>query len=243
MKKKLLIFLPLLWIPLLIALLNPPQPTAIRALDVSVLREAAPHEDASGFLSRTSFVMYPKDYAGRPVSCFDVSEDGQRIALGFSLPDGLRYAAVLDAQGTFLYGFSFRCTGDFQLDWTTDGLGIFWVRSGVFAVFDESGTCLAMVEPESSSASSGYLRALDSPIRTLPDGSQLRLRNAFEGAASTWAQLVRIAPDGTETVLYGEPGGAGSALVWPAAIIAMGVLMTWILIKVTTLPQEKRRLI
>lgn len=242
MKKKLLIFIPLLWIPLLIALLNPPQPTAIRALDVSVLREAAPHEDASGFLSRASFVRYPKDYAGRPVSCFDASEDGQRIALGFTLPDGLRYAAVLDAEGAFLYGYSFRCTGDFQLDWTADGLGIYWVRSGVFAVFDESGTCLAMVEPESNSVTSGHLGALDSPIRTLPDGSQLRLRNAFEGAASTWAQLVRIAPDGTETVLYGEPGGAGSALVWPAAIIAMGCMMTWALLKLTGSPKNRREL-
>lgn len=242
MKKKLLIFIPLLWIPLLIALLNPPQPTAIRALDVSVLREAAPHEDASGFLSRASFVRYPKDYAGRPVSCFDVSEDGQRIALGFSLPDGLRYAAVLDAEGAFLYGYSFRCTGDFQLDWTADGLGIYWVRSGVFAVFDDAGDCLAMVEPDSNSASSRYLRALDSPIRTLADGSQLRLRNADESAASTYAQLIRIAPDGTETALYGEPGGVGSALLWPAAIIAMGCMMTWALLKLTGSPKNRREL-
>lgn len=243
MKKKLLIFLPLLWLPLLIALLNPPQPTPVRALDTSFLLDAAPHADPAGFLSRASFVCYPKDYADRPISCFDASEDGQRIALGFTLPDGLRYAAVLDAEGAFLYGCSFRCTGDFQLDWTTDGLGIFWVRSGVFAVFDEAGDCLAMVEPESHSASSAYLHSLDSPVRTLPDGSQLRLRNAYESAASTYAQLVRTAPDGTETVLYGEPGGVGSALVWPAAIIAMGGLMTWMLVKLTTLPQEKRRLI
>ncbi|MBQ7850148.1 MAG: hypothetical protein IJ343_10530 [Clostridia bacterium] len=240
--KKQLLLLPLLWIPLLIALLNPPQPTAIRALDAFILREAAPHADPAGFLSRASFVCYPKDYAGRPVSCFDASEDGQRIALGFSLPDGLRYAAVLDAEGTFLYGFSFRCTGDFMLDWTTAGLGIFWVRSDVFAVFDESGDCLAMVEPESSSASSGYLRTLDSPIRILPDGTRLQLRNKWESPASTWAQLVRIAPDGTETALCGEPGGVGSALVWPIAIIAMGVLMTWMLVRLTSIPKERRQL-
>lgn len=243
MKKRLLIFLPLLWIPLLIALLNPPQPTPIRALDTSVLQDAAPHADPAGFLSRASFVMYPKDYAGRPISCFDVSEDGQRIALGFALPDGLRYAAVLDAEGAFLYGFSFRCTGDFQLDWTADGLGIYWVRGGVFAVFDEKGDCLAMVEPDTHTASSAYLHSLDSPLRTLPDGSRLRLRNAYESAASTYAQLVRIAPDGTETVLCGEPGGVGSALVWPATIIVMGGLMTWILIKLTTLPLDRRSLV
>ena len=242
MKKRLLLPLLLLWLPLLIAALNPPQPRPVPASDASLLLEASPHEDAAGFLGRASFVLYRKDYAGQPVSCFDVSADGQRIALGFTLRDGLRYAAVLDAEGAFLYGFSFRCTGDFCLDWTGDGLGIYWVRSGVFAVFDETGECRAMTEPESNSAASRFLGALDSPVRTLPDGSRMVLRNAFGGAASTYAQLVNIAADGTETVLYGAPGGVGSALLWPGAAIVTGCIMTWMLIRLTGLPEKRRQL-
>lgn len=189
------------------------------------------HADPEGFLRRSLFVCYDKDYAGKPVVCFDAAADG-RVALGFNMADGLRYAAVLDADGTFLYGFSFKCTGTFQLDWTAEGLGIYWVRSGVFAVFDEEGECLSMRMVDNNSASSRHANALESPIRTLPDGGQLRLRNPDDAPASAYAQLVRIAPDGTETVLYDAPGSmAGSAWFWRGLLVLAGVMVSWIEIR------------
>ena len=211
MKKSRLLFLLIipLWVLIFAALLLPAPEDAPIPADSTVFGTLTAYEDQAGFLARTSFVRYDKEYAGLPVECFDAAADG-RIALGFKTRDGLRYAAVLDAEGRFQYGFSFACTGAFQLDWREEGLGVYWVRSGVLGVFDGTGSCLAMYEADTGRESSRHITALGKAARLLPDGSVLRLRNP-EGLLSRFCsgyqQLVRIAPDGTEHILYDAPGG------------------------------------
>ncbi len=177
-------------------------------LPVTVLGESSltaqpmPADAQARFLRSVSLVVWQEDVTGRAVECFDVREDG-KVALGFSRPRGGKYAAVLDADGTFLYGYVFQCTGSFRLDWTDEGLGIIWIRSNALAVFDESGACLSAHEIDSDTASSRYLRALDQHTRTA-GGSVYTLGS--DGC------LIRRDPQGAEIVLH--DGSRGTLAMW-----------------------------
>ena len=221
----------LTWAMLLMIMFAPSTEKAMHTGSASCFTLEEPHDDPEGFLRRSMFVRYDKDYTGLLVVCYDAAADG-RIALGFRTRDGLCYAAVLDAQGKHLYGFSFGCTGDFLLDWTEGGLGIYWVRSAVLAVFDGEGRCLSMDRVDVDSASSRHISALHSTVRILPDGSRLRLCNADDAPAAAYARLVRIAPDGMETVLYEATGStAGAVWIWRVLLTVVGVLLNWMEIR------------
>lgn len=171
------------------------------------------------FLQNVSLVVWQEDYAGRAIECFDVREDGM-VALGFSRPRGGKYAAVLDVDGAFLYGYVFQCTGSFQLDWTDEGLGIIWVRSNVLAVFDESGACLSAQEIDMNTATSRYLRQLDQRTRTAA-GSVYTLGSD--------GRLVRRDTQEAEIVLH--DGSPGTLTMWiglgcAAAFVGMCVAVT-----------------
>ena len=154
------------------------------------------------FLRNVALVAWQEDVTGRAVECFDVREDGM-VALGFSRPRGGKYAAVIDADGALLYGYAFQCTGSFRLDWTDEGLGIIWVRSGVLAVFDESGACLSAQEIDPNTASSRYLRQLEQRTRTAV-GSVYTLGSD--------GRLVRRDAQGAEIVLH--DGSRGTLTMW-----------------------------
>ena len=185
------------WLIMLLLLLPLP------ALSESFLALQPMSADAQArFLRNVSLVVWQEDYAGRAVECFDVRADGT-VALGFSRPRGGKYAAVIDADGAFLYGYVFQCTGSFRLDWTDEGLGIIWVRSGVLAVFDESGACLSAQEVDLNTASSRYLRGLEQRTRTAA-GSVYTLGSD--------GRLVRRDAQGTEIVLH--DGSRGTLAMW-----------------------------
>lgn len=154
------------------------------------------------FLRNVALVAWQEDVTGRAVECFDVRADGT-VALGFRRPRGGKYAAVLDADGAFLYGYAFQCTGSFRLAWTDEGLGVIWVRSGVLAVFDESGACLSAHEIDLNTASSRYLRTLEQHTRTA-QGSVYTLGSD--------GRLVRRDAQGVEIVLH--DGSQGTLLMW-----------------------------
>lgn len=175
----------------------------VAAWGESVLHlEEMPADAKEHFLQNVSLVVWQEDYANRAVECFDVREDGT-VALGLSRPRGGKYAVVLDADGIFLYGYVFQCTGSFRLAWTDNGLGIIWVRSNVLAVFDESGTCLSAYEINQDTASSRYLRALDQNTRAVDGGVYV---------LGSDGRLVRRDTEGREIILH--DGSRGTLAMW-----------------------------
>lgn len=170
--------------------------------EFSLTLQPMPADAQTRFLRNVSLVVWQEDVTGWAIECFDVREDGT-VALGFSRPRGGKYVAVLDADGAFLYGYVFQCTGSFRLDWTDEGLGIIWVRSNVLAVFDESGACLSAHEIDADTASSRYLRALDQHMRTA-GGSVYTLGSD--------GRLIRRDPQGAEIVLH--DGTTGTLTMW-----------------------------
>lgn len=210
-----MLFLPVLLF--LLFLLLPSHTLAEASLSLTDL----PQEKQRNFLQNASLVATQADYADLGIVCFDVRSDGM-VALGFNLPSGGRYAAVLDADGVFQYGYVFRCTGSFLLDWEEDGLGIIWVRASTRAVFDEAGSCLSIAAFNIDHAANRYINALYAPVR--------RTAEAVYELETDWplalipARLVRTDTQGTAVVLHDTSAASmlGALLVY-AMIVFIAV--------------------
>lgn len=165
-------------------------------------------EECQRFLENSALVLREADYADWPAVCFDVRNDGM-IALGFDKPGGGKYAAVLDADGTYQYGYSFRSSGSFLLDWEADGLGVIWIRSDVRGVFDSAGQCLRLESFEFDRAFSRYASALRRTERTTDTGTYaLRNDHPLAALSSNYGKLVYTDAQGTEHVLHDAEGAS-----------------------------------
>ena len=129
---------------------------------------------------------------------------------------------MLDAEGVLQYGYIFRCTGSFLLDWAEDGLGIIWVRSNTRAVFDEAGSCLSIAAFNIDHAANRYINALFAPVR--------RTAEAVYELETDWplalipARLVRTDTQGTAVVLHDVSAASMlSALLVYATLVFIAV--------------------
>ena len=178
-------------------------------------------------LERIGFVIWTEDYSDWAIECFDVREDGM-IALGFSRSSDSKYVAVLDADGVFQYGCTFRYSAAFLVDWVENELGIILLRSNLIGVFDETGDCIAMrTVKKTDSAFNRYKNALQKPTRSV-DGVTYVLRNDhfLSWLSTDYCKLVRIDAQGNERVLHEASGAAfaGAAGVF-AIIVLIGVCL------------------
>lgn len=181
------------------------------------------------FLENAALVLYAEDYASWPVVCFDVRGDGM-IALGFDRPEGGKYAAVLDADGAYQYGYAFRCSGSFLLDWEEDGLGVIWIRSDVRGVFDSAGRCLRLQRYEPDRAFSRYASALRRTERTTDTGTYALCNDHPMAALSAnYGKLVHTDAGGTENVLHDADGASlldGVSILAAIVFVAVCVVLS-----------------
>lgn len=177
-------------------------------------------------LERIGFVIWTEDYSGWAIECFDVREDGM-IALGFSRSSDSKYVAVLDADGVFQYGCTFRYSAAFLVDWVEDNLGVLTVRGSLLCVFDETGGCVSLQDIKTNTALSRYQNELRQPTRNV-DGVTYELRNDhfLSWLSTDYSKLVRIDAQGNERVLHEASGAAfaGAAGVF-AIIVLIGVCL------------------
>lgn len=199
-------------------------PACVIAEESGLTLQAMSEVEQQRVLKNVALVAWTEEYAERPIKCFDVRADGM-IALGFDRPRNGKYVAVLNPDGEFQYGYVFQCMGDFLVDWADDGLGIIWVRSDVFATFDEKGKCLSMYEFDMDSESNRHLNALRKTGRTT-GGMTYALRNdhALSALSVSYGSLVCTDAQGHEVILHDASAGSLSGAVGVVAVIAFVVV-------------------
>ena len=160
---------------------------------------------AEAFLSRVGLRSWTDDGKARLIQCFDVSGKGE-IALGFSgAVEDTKYIGVYDSAGDFLYGYTFRCTGSYQVEWVGEGeLAIWWIRGSLRATFDRDGTCREYLPYEMDKAWNRRLNDLHRAERVI--GDERFCLDKGDGFLSQLAmgygRLIRVAADGSEHVIY-----------------------------------------
>lgn len=210
------------WLCLLLVLL--PMPVFADVANLTFYENA--EAEKQGALARIGFVIYTLDYSDWSIECFDVREDGM-IALGFNRSPEMKYVAVLDADGVFQYGCTFKCNGAFLVDWVGGNLGICQVRGNVLGVFDETGACVSLRSVKTNTAFSRYMNALRQPVRKVGDKTYiLRNDHILSFLSTDYGQLVCIDVQGNETVLHEVSGAALAGVATVCLIVILiGVCM------------------
>ena len=116
----------------------------VNAINSSFLMEDMTDKDKSNFMSNINISILMSEPDKKAVKCFDVNEKGM-IAVGMHLKDQ-QGICVYSSEGTFLYGFTFYCHGDFCVEWYNDILNVCFVRSNVIITIDGSANIIEMAK-------------------------------------------------------------------------------------------------
>ena len=112
----------------------------VNAINTSFLVEDLTEKEKSNSISSINISLLESEPAKKAIKCFDVNEKGI-IAVGMHLKDQ-QEICVYSSDGTFLYGFTFYCHGDFCVEWYNDLLNVCFVRSNVIITLDDSANII-----------------------------------------------------------------------------------------------------
>lgn len=137
------------------------------------------------------------------IVCFDVNEDGL-IAAG--IKDSSRKSiSVYNSFGEYQYGYNFNCNQSFGVEWEGNNLIIYFVRSDVAALVDQSGTILELQKIENTIDNNSYWNHFVFATQRTVDNDKYIIKNdmgLFNIFASSYSQLVVEDAQGNQTILY-----------------------------------------
>ncbi len=158
---------------------------------------------------------------------FDVNQKGQ-YALAY---DGIVKDRVLvyDAEGNWLWGFTFYNDGALYVRWNEDNILVYFVRSDVIVEVDKNGNCIGMWYVLDTPERYRYVDEIFDAKECTVNGDTYRAEHwLFTHELIRWGKyprLVKITPEGEKTVLFDRTiGQLGNCfLLWAVFIGFEGV--------------------
>ena len=173
-----------------------------KAMHTGFDTEEMSEEDKTIFLKNVSITLFKTAPEKRGIQQFDVNEQGMIAVCQEHF--GKKEVCIYNAQGEFLYGYSFNTSGSFRVEWDRENINILFVRGGTLVSVDPDGTIVDMKDVPSTSRNSSYSLDLESTRRTVGE-TQYRIRNhmgILNLLASSYSQIVVTDPTGTERMIY-----------------------------------------
>ncbi len=153
-------------------------------------------EDIAAIFERFDLKVIDEPNNVSAFTCFAVNASGD-YALGYGLGTGR--ILVYDANGTYLYGFSFTNYGSIGLSWDGEAIILYDCRGDLAVAIDRNGNCLDMKWIQDTTQNSDYwYDEVDATQRTV-NGVTYRADHCFLGS---YSRLTKVAPDGESTVLF-----------------------------------------
>ena len=194
-------------------------------------------ENQASFLWNTGVSHWDSSDVAGSIVCFDVNARGE-VAVGLETAHHQCYVSVIDSDDQWLYGYSFRSSGSFAVEWAgTDAITIYWIRSSVYGTFDSQANCLELAKYCDDSAWSQRLRDLQSPERTV-NGTRYALDTnlgVLSPFATSYSRVLRYADDGQMLVLVDTHGGN---IV--GALFVLGIVIFLAIVWIHCCKQHKR---
>lgn len=192
-------------------------------------------------LENTGLVYIKKEPKKRAIKCFDVRSDGA-IAIG-SEDSTQKTICVYSNEGVFEYGYDFRSSGDFGVEFEGENLVIWYLRSDISITVTPDGKVKEVHEIESTPAYSVYWRdKLRSKTRTIGE-TVYTIKNEkgiSNFLASSYSLLVASEADGENQILYDVSADQFAASI--LRIVLISVLATvWFAIMLHALRTFNKR--
>ena len=202
------------------------------AMNTDFELETVNSETQKIFIGNTDIILINVPVKNAPISCFDINEYGE-IALGFNeLSD--KSICIYNSDGSFKYGYSFKASGQFGVEWDESNLIIFFVRGDIAALVDDNANVIEIKRISNNFQNNSYWNhKVFSTIRTVNDTTymlrnDLGLLNLF--AMSTHSKLIKIDGDGSELILYDASSDHAIKIVTFILFILMFVITAVIVI-------------
>lgn len=194
----------------------------VKAMNTGFTTEELTENDKKTFVSNVNISLLMVEPAKKGIQCFDVNEEGM-VAIGQKGAHG-KELCIYSADGTFLYGYTFNCAQSFGVEWDSECINIYFVRSDVVISVDSDGNILDIKEVQNTIENNTYENyLLYSTSRAIGDTRYL-IRNdmgIFNWFALSYSQLITINTNGEESIIYDVSSAQFSNMV----AVFVGVLV------------------
>lgn len=165
--------------------------------------ESLPEDEMASFLENTNVSILDTEPERKPIDCFDVNENGL-IAIGCSDSEN-RTICIYSNNGQFLFGYRFKCNGEFGVEFAESDLAIYFVRSAVAMTVNHTGEVAEIRKIQNTIENNAYWNNhVFSNSRKIGD-TEYSLKNnfgIFNVFASSYSQLIVREANGEERILY-----------------------------------------
>lgn len=176
---------------------------SILAMNTGFSTEDMYPNDQKIFLSNIDVCLLTEEPKKDAITCFDVNNDGSIVVGTKNAREKL--ALIYTSDGTFKYGYAFDCSGSFGVEWDDNNVLIYFVRSDVAALFDETGNVLELNKIQNTSDNNSYWNNfVYSTERTVNEDQYIMKNNMglFNIFVPSYSQLIKVDADGNTTTIY-----------------------------------------
>ena len=101
----------------------------VLAMNTGFSTELLPEDNMNTLLKNVNISMLADEPPKKTIECFAVNEDGL-IAIGCNSSEN-KVVCIYTSDGVFQYGYSFKCSGNFGIEFDKSVLNIYLVRSDI----------------------------------------------------------------------------------------------------------------
>lgn len=169
------------------------------AISAGIIMEPLSEDEKASFIEALHLELITNDDRKPGIQCFDVNRDGTvAIATGSGNQCTIY---VYDSQGTFQYGYRFRCDGDYGVTFYEDMLSVFFLRGDTFAFFNSTGQCVDVQKVMNRQQNHDYIKGILNRTFKETSGKMYSLERDIE-LGETYSRLVVTDADGDSVLLY-----------------------------------------
>ena len=173
------------------------------AMDTGFSTETLSEDEEKTVLKNVNISLFNSEYQKDSIVCFDVNSDGL-IAVGCS--DGEKKTiAVYTIDGIFKYGYKFKSSGSFGLEWDKDNIIIYFVRSDLAVAVSPEGEIEEILKIQNTLDNNTYWNHSVFLTERKTDDYKYIMKNNMgflNWFASSYSQLIAIDSDGSTMAVY-----------------------------------------
>lgn len=191
-------------------------------------------ESKNRFISDVSFSLLEDEPKGISISQFDISED-EKFAIGGSSITNKKYILIYNSVGEFQYGYTFDCSGSFAVQWSNDGLIVFFVRSDIAALINKDGNIIELRGIKDTEENTYYWNnVVYSSEKSVGNNIYVSKNNMgiFNLFSTSYSQLEKTDSLGNKTIIYNVSARQNViTLICFIAILAVIAIAIYVLTK------------
>lgn len=207
------------------------------AMNTRFSTEELSKNDQNTFASNIDILPLTVEPPKRGIQCFDVNEQGM-IVVGQKGTHG-KEICIYSSDGTFLYGYTFNCTGSFGVEWDEENLNICFVRSSVIVSVTPKGEISDISEVKNTIENNSHMNDLLYSNSRIVGGTKYLIKNdmgILNLFASSYSQLIVKDSTGAESIIYDVSSMQLSNMIVTISIVCVFVsvaiaAITWQFIK------------